>query len=100
MSQRNECRLSLRERTFFRGAKDDNRRPQGATMQRIFRGALIGSVILMPVLRVEAQEKTIRLGMIGLDTSHVIAFTSYLNDPRNKTGCRVVAAFPGGSKDF
>jgi hypothetical protein len=38
--------------------------------------------------------------MIGLDTSHVIAFTSYLNDPKNKTGCRVVAGFPGGSPDF
>ncbi|MCP4782897.1 MAG: Gfo/Idh/MocA family oxidoreductase [Fuerstiella sp.] len=38
--------------------------------------------------------------MIGLDTSHVIAFTSYLNNPKNKTGCRVVAGFPGGSPDF
>ena len=38
--------------------------------------------------------------MIGLDTSHVIAFTSYLNNPKNETGCRVVAAFPGGSPDF
>ena len=35
-----------------------------------------------------------------LDTSHVIAFTSYLNDPKNKTGCRVVAGYPGGSPDF
>lgn len=45
-------------------------------------------------------EKVIRLGMIGLDTSHVIAFTQYLNDPKNQTGCRVVAGFPGGSPDF
>jgi len=47
-----------------------------------------------------AEEKVIRLGMIGLDTSHVIAFTSYLNNPKNNTGCKVVAAFPGGSPDF
>ena len=50
--------------------------------------------------RAEEEEKVIRLGMIGLDTSHVIAFTSYLNDPKNKTGCRVVAGYPGGSPDF
>jgi predicted dehydrogenase len=47
-----------------------------------------------------ARDGTIRLGMIGLDTSHVTAFTSYLNNPENKTGCRVVAGFPGGSPDF
>jgi hypothetical protein len=59
------------------------------------------SVASLPgVGRAEEEEKVIRLGMIGLDTSHVIAFTSYLNDPKNKTGCRVVAGFPGGSPDF
>jgi len=47
-----------------------------------------------------AEEKVIRLGIIGLDTSHVIAFTGHLNNPRNNTGCKVVAAFPGGSPDF
>src|SRR5687767_9815806 len=47
-----------------------------------------------------SHEKVIRLGMIGLDTSHVIAFTRYLNDPKNNTGCRVVAGYPGGSPDF
>ena len=46
------------------------------------------------------EEKVIGLGMIGLDTSHVIAFTNYLNNPKNETGCRVVAGFPGGSPDF
>lgn len=50
--------------------------------------------------RAEDEEKVIRLGMIGLDTSHVIAFTRYLNDPRRATGCRVVAGYPGGSPDF
>jgi predicted dehydrogenase len=62
---------------------------------------LVISVASLPgVGRAEEEEKVIRLGMIGLDTSHVIAFTSYLNDPKNKTGCRVVAGFPGGSPDF
>ncbi|BCS34086.2 oxidoreductase [Luteitalea sp. TBR-22] len=44
----------------------------------------------------------LRVGMIGLDTSHVTAFTSILNDPANPDhipGARVVAAFKGGSPD-
>lgn len=47
--------------------------------------------------------KPLRAGMIGLDTSHVTAFTKMLNDPKAKgelVGVRVVAAFPGGSPDL
>ena len=50
----------------------------------------------------QAQEKTIRIGIIGLDTSHVPAFTKLFNDPKNEgdlAGFKVVAGFPGGSKD-
>jgi predicted dehydrogenase len=50
--------------------------------------------------RADEPEKIIRLGMIGLDTSHVIAFTSHLNHPKNNARCRVVAGYPGGSPDF
>jgi hypothetical protein len=45
----------------------------------------------------------LRIGMIGLDTSHVTAFTSRLNNPEDKNhvpGARVVAAFKGGSPDI
>jgi predicted dehydrogenase len=45
----------------------------------------------------------LRIGMIGLDTSHVTAFTQLLNDPKDPAhvkGGRVVCAFPGGSPDF
>ncbi|MBT6768790.1 MAG: Gfo/Idh/MocA family oxidoreductase [Opitutales bacterium] len=41
--------------------------------------------------------------MIGLDTSHVTAFTGRFNDPENENhvpGARVVAAFKGGSPDI
>ncbi len=44
----------------------------------------------------------LRIGIIGLDTSHVIAFTRSLNDassPDHVPGGRVVAAFKGGSPD-
>ena len=45
----------------------------------------------------------LRVGMIGLDTSHATAFTDILNNPNAKdhvAGARVVAAFKGGSPDI
>lgn len=45
----------------------------------------------------------IKVGIIGLDTSHVIAFTKILNDPNNPNhvpGAKVVAGYPGGSPDI
>lgn len=45
----------------------------------------------------------IKVGIIGLDTSHVIAFTKSLNnpsDPQYVPGLRVVAAYKGGSPDI
>ncbi|MFM8420611.1 MAG: Gfo/Idh/MocA family protein [Verrucomicrobiota bacterium] len=45
----------------------------------------------------------LRLGMIGLDTSHVTAFTEILHNPAAKghvPGARVVAGFKGGSPDI
>ena len=46
---------------------------------------------------------TIRAGMIGLDTSHVVAFAQMLNDPK-ATGelaqLKIVAGYPGGSRDI
>lgn len=48
-------------------------------------------------------DRPLRAGLIGLDTSHVIAFTGVLNDPA-ATGpladVKVVAGFPGGSADI
>ncbi|OYW73515.1 MAG: hypothetical protein B7Z37_21175 [Verrucomicrobia bacterium 12-59-8] len=45
----------------------------------------------------------LRIGIIGLDTSHSEQFTLRLNDPANPNhipGARVVVAFPGGSPDI
>jgi Oxidoreductase family, NAD-binding Rossmann fold. len=47
--------------------------------------------------------ETIRIGMIGLDTSHASAFTKLLNNPETPfhvSGARVVKAFPAGSADY
>jgi predicted dehydrogenase len=49
------------------------------------------------------EPKPLRIGIIGLDTSHVPAFTNFFNkaDPAPEAaGIRVVAAFPGGSEDI
>ena len=45
----------------------------------------------------------LKLGYIGTDTSHVIAFTKVFNDPKNPEhipGAKIVAAFKGGSPDI
>ena len=50
-----------------------------------------------------AKPKELRAGIIGLDTSHAVAFTAMLNKPDAKDhvpGCRVVAAYPKGSPDI
>lgn len=50
-----------------------------------------------------AAAQDIRIGLVGLDTSHCIAFTKLLNDPAAKdhiAGARIVAGYPGGSPDL
>lgn len=50
-----------------------------------------------------SSSQPIRVGIIGLDTSHAIAFTQLLNQespPEELAGCRVVAAYPKGSPDI
>ncbi|MFO1461111.1 MAG: Gfo/Idh/MocA family oxidoreductase [Verrucomicrobiota bacterium] len=58
-------------------------------------------VILLATVSLRAAD--LRLGIVGLDTSHVTAFTEILNDPASKghvPGATVVAAFKGGSPDI
>lgn len=62
---------------------------------------LFNLFLFLAILPIPAPaEPLIRLGIIGLDTSHVIAFTHYINDPANESGCKVIAAYPGGSPDI
>jgi hypothetical protein len=61
----------------------------------------LGFLLLISAL--STAQAQIRLGIIGTDTSHVIAFTKILNDPTSPDhvpGARVVAAYKGGSKDL
>lgn len=65
---------------------------------------LLGGLLMTTLYaNIMAEEPELKLGMIGLDTSHVIAFAQVLNDPNNPEhvpGGKVVAAFKGGSPDL
>src|SRR5262245_54021924 len=50
-----------------------------------------------------SEPAVIRVGLVGLDTSHAPAFTAILNDPKHPDhvrGALVVAGFKGGSPDM
>lgn len=58
--------------------------------------------ICHPLPAASQEAPQIRVGMIGLDTSHVPAFARFFNGPKLQgelAGIRVVAAYPGGT-DF
>ncbi len=58
---------------------------------------------LLLLFSVAACAADLRLGIIGTDTSHAIAFTRFFNDdksPEHVEGARVVAAYKGGSPDL
>ena len=67
-----------------------------------------GALLLSLAFTIQAQEaKPLRAGIIGLDTSHVLAFTQTLNkgpkkpeDADKVAGVKMVAAYPQGSKDI
>lgn len=74
----------------------------------VFKASILGGmnslrlVLGLCLLAMVVRAGDLRIGMIGLDTSHVIAFTELLNNPDNPKhvpGGKVVAAFKGGSPD-
>lgn len=70
-------------------------------MKRILPLSLLAFLFFLPARADEVKKpKVLRAGLIGLDTSHVIAFTQVFNHPKNEElGVRIVAGFPGGSPD-
>jgi predicted dehydrogenase len=62
----------------------------------------IAAVLLLALAGTLSAQTEVRIGIIGLDTSHVREFTRMLNDasaPDHVAGGRVVAAYKGGSPD-
>lgn len=71
------------------------------TMNRPFLLPL--ALAMSATLAIDAAEPQLKVGVIGLDTSHAIAFTKTLNTPSDTAtmlNCRVVAAYPKGSPDI
>ena len=61
------------------------------------------SMALCGALSLTATAADLRVGMIGLDTSHVVEFTRRFNDPTDKEfvpGARVVVDIPEGNKEM
>lgn len=62
-----------------------------------------GSFFALALLAtIAARAAELRIGLVGMDTSHVTAYLGILNDPKNKDhvpGARIVAGFKGGSAD-
>jgi predicted dehydrogenase len=73
----------------------ERRRLQLMRLQPLLAAGLMGCVA--------ARGADLRIGIIGCDTSHVVAFTETLNNPDAKghvPGGKVVAAYKGGSADI
>ncbi len=65
----------------------------------------LGAVVVNPLSkRVISPENPVRVGIIGLDTSHAVAFTKIINgsvdEEKSDTGFRVTHAYPQGSRDI
>ena len=78
----------------------------GWLLHRICRKAVCLVVIILLAHGIcvaqEDSSQAIRVGIIGVDTSHAIEFTRIFNnpsDPEHVPGVRVVAAYKGGSPD-
>lgn len=69
-------------------------------MKKIILPTVLLIVLLTLTNEASAEEKVFRIGMIGLDTSHVVAFTRLVNKSLAEHGCKVVVGYKGGSPDI
>ncbi|HOH29774.1 MAG TPA: Gfo/Idh/MocA family oxidoreductase, partial [Candidatus Hydrogenedentes bacterium] len=70
------------------------------TTRMLVSGFLMAAAVCAPVL---AEDTPLKIGLIGLDTSHVIVYSQLLNDTENADhvpGGKIVAAYKGGSPDL
>src|SRR5512146_3248668 len=61
---------------------------------------IMGLVVVMAGAAGAGEKGVFRVGIVGLDTSHVVAFTELMNNPAKNYGCKVVVGYPGGSPDI
>src|SRR4051794_17450617 len=78
-------------------------REAGITRKEILMGRSLAGPAAALVLAAAPAAEPIKLGIIGLDTSHAPEFARLFNDPQaapDIAGFRVVAAYPAGSPDI
>ena len=71
-------------------------------MWRTFASIFALTLVMAPAVSASGED-VLRAGIVGCDTSHVIAFTKLINDPAatgSLANVEVVCAFPGGSPDI
>lgn len=63
---------------------------------------LLAFLLFTPLAMAQSDSGLIRIGVIGLDTSHAPAFAKLFNNPNSQdlAGFKVVAAYPHGSADI
>ncbi len=71
-------------------------------MTRICSGFLVMLALFASQASAETKPDLLKVGIIGLDTSHVTAFTGLINKDNKGPleNIRIVAAYPGGSPDL
>lgn len=89
------------------GSDDLRRTPSRHQLRRRSFVLNLSSIVAFSVLSslCRAEDVALRIGIIGLDTSHAVAFARTLNEGPKKpedaskfAGCKVVAAYPIGSR--
>lgn len=68
--------------------------------RRDFISTTLAAGLSFPLAAKNRSPAPIRIGIIGLDTSHVIVFTKYFNVTHKSGNFRIVAAYPYGSADI
>lgn len=90
---------NLRSKVFTKGGQSLSREQLHPPMKR-FLLPWIASLCLGASASSQESPKVLRAGIVGLDTSHVPAFTKLFNDPSAEgdlSGVRVVVGYPGGT---
>src|SRR5688572_11864643 len=68
----------------------------------MMKSSIVFCAAFFVVAAVQALAAELRLGMVGLDTGHVVEFTKVLHDakaPPALAGVRIVGAVPAASRD-